>query len=282
MTPAPKRSALHPPARPLALAGIALCALLSTAAAAPGHSFVVLREFGSGTASRAQPYLDELLRAVAEQNHWPKASGKYFSERASALAFVREQKPDFGILSLSAYLALKDTLSPTVIGEVTAAQAGGRQYFLVSKQAHALDGCVSHRLATTYASDAKFVERVVADGAFKLANFSLVAAQRPLEPIKQVLRDEADCALIDDAQLAAMAHIEHGSDLHPVWRSAELPSMAVVAFPRTDAATVKGFKQSLSGLCTKAKQACTSVGIDLIQPSNDEHYRAVFARYSKP
>lgn len=277
------RSAIRSLARPLALCGLALCGLLSLAAAPVStHSFVVLREFGSGTASRAQPYLDDLLRVVAEQNHWPKASGRYFSERAPALAFVREQKPEFGILSLSAYLALKETLSVTVVGEVTAPQAGGRQYFLVSKQAHALDGCVGHRLSTTYSSDARFVERVVADRAFRLADFSVVAAQRPLEPIKQVLRDEADCALIDDAQLAATSHIEHGAELHSVWHSAELPSMAVVAFPRADAATVKSFKQSLSGLCQKAKQACASVGIDVIQPSSDEHYRAVLARYSKP
>jgi len=270
------------PARMLTLAGLACCALLSTAAAAPARSFVVLREHGVGTASRAQPYLDELLRAVAEQNHWPKATGRYFSERTPALAFVREQKPDFGILSLSAYLALKETLSPSVIGEVTAAQAGGRQYFLVSKQAQAVAGCVGHRLATTFAADAKFIDRVVADGAFRLADFKLVPAQRPLEPLKQVIRDEADCALIDDAQLAATGHIERGRELRTAWRSAELPSMAVVAFPRTDAAAVKDLKQSLAGLCEKAKQACASVGIDRIQPSSDERYRALLARYSKP
>jgi hypothetical protein len=271
--------------RRLTLLGLVGCAWLSVAAAPPAasaHSFVVLREFGAGTASRAQPYLDELLRAVAEQNHWPKASGRYFSERASAVAFVREQKPDFGILSLSAYLALKDTLSPSVIGEVTAAQAGGKQYFLVSKQAQAASGCAGKRLATTFAADEKFVDRVVANGAFKLADFKLVAAQRPLEPLKQVIRDEADCALIDDAQLSATGHIERGVELHTVWRSAELPSMAVVAFPRSDAAAVKDLKQSLPSLCTKAKQACASVGIDLIQPSSDERYRALYARYSKP
>src|SRR4051794_40412753 len=179
--------------RKLTLMALAGCALLSVAATPPqatAHSFVVLREYGAGTASRAQPYLDELLRAVAEQNHWPKASGRYFSERASALAFVREQKPDFGILSLPAYLALKDTLSPSVIGEVTAAQAGGKQYFLVSKQAQAVSGCVGKRLATNFASDAKFVDRVVADGAFRLVDFKLIAAQRPLEPLKLVIRDE--------------------------------------------------------------------------------------------
>src|SRR6187551_3028508 len=138
-----------PAARLLATLGLWFCAILSVAAAepvAPPRSFVVLREYGVGTASRAQPYLDELLRAVAEQNHWSKATGRYFSERASALAFVREQKPDFGILSLSAFLALKEPLSASVLGEVSAAQAGGRQYFLVSKQAHAVEGCVGQRL----------------------------------------------------------------------------------------------------------------------------------------
>jgi hypothetical protein len=273
------------PGRPrFALAAGVVCALLSLAAGAPAaaaRSFVVLREYGVGTASRAQPFLDELLRVVAEQNHWPKASGRYFSERASALTFVRETKPDFGILSLSAFLALKDTLSPTVIGEVAAPQAGGRQYFLVSKQAQALEGCRGHRLATTFAADAKFIERVVAGGAFRLADYTLVAAQRPLEPLKQVLRDEAECALIDDAQLAAAGHIERGGELRKVWQSAELPGMPVVAFPRTDAAAVKSFKQSLSGLCEKAKQACASVGIDLIRPSSDERYRALLAQYSK-
>lgn len=270
-------------ARSLALLSTALCALLSVAAAAPGaHSFVVLREYGVGTASRAQPFLDELLRVVAEQNHWSKATGRYFSERGSALAFIREEKPEFGILSLPAYLALNDTVSPSVLGEVSAPQAGGRRYFLVSKQASALQECVGHRLATTFAGDAKFVERIVAEGAFRLADFTLVAAQRPLEPLKQVIRDEADCALIDDAQLAAASHIERGGELKTAWKSAQLPGMAVVAFPRSDAAATKSFKQSLAGLCVKAKQACASVGIDLIRPSSDERYRALLAHYSKP
>ncbi|HEX2674716.1 MAG TPA: hypothetical protein VHM25_27760 [Polyangiaceae bacterium] len=269
----------------LALVSTALGALLSVAAAAPAktaHSFVVLREYGVGTPSRAQPYLDELLRVVAEQNHWPNATGRYFSERDSALTFIRDEKPDFGILSLPAYLALKASVAPSVIGEVSAAQAGGRQYFLVSKQAQALQGCTGHRLATTFAGDAKFVERVVAEGAFRLADFTLVDAKRPLEPLKQVIRDEADCALIDDAQLAAATHIERGSELKTAWRSAALPGMAVIAFPRSDATATKAFKQSLTGLCVKAKQACASVGIDLIQPSSDERYRELVARYSKP
>jgi len=273
-----------PAARLLATLGLWFCAILSVAAAepvAPPRTFVVLREYGVGTASRAQPYLDELLRIVAEQNHWSKATGRYFSERAPALSFVREEKPDFGILSFSAYLALEEQLSASVIGEVLAPQAGGRRYFLVSKRAQTQKECIGKRLATTFAAEAKFIDRVVAEGAFGLADFTLVAAQRPLEPLKQVLRDEADCALIDDAQLAATAHVERGGEIHSLWRSAELPGMPVVAFSRANATAQKSLKQSLAGLCLKAKQACASVGIDLIRPSSDQRYHALLARYSK-
>jgi len=55
----------------------------------------------------------------------------------------------------------------------------------------------------------------------------------------------------------------------------------VVAFPRADAASVQTFKQSLGELCTKAKQACTNVGIEVMRPSDAARYRAVLDAYSK-
>jgi hypothetical protein len=258
----------------------ALCAVQPALAAAP-HAFVVLREHATGTASRAQPYLDQLLEVVAEQNHWPKVTGRYFSERAPALDFVRQEKPEYGIVSLAAFLALKQSLSLSVIGEVIAPKAGGRQYFLVSKQAGAAGVCKGRRVSTTFGSDPKFIDRVVAGGAFRLADFTVTPARRPLEPLKQVLRAEVDCALIDDAQLESAQHIEQGAELKVVWRSAELPGMAVVAFPRAELAVTRGFKQSLGGLCAKAKQACASVGIERIDASDESRYRAALDAHAK-
>lgn len=267
----------------VALAGFVLSALAAArpALAAPPRSFVVLLEHGAGTPSRAQPYLDDLLKVVAEQNHWPNATGRYFSDRQPALAFIRKEKPDFGILSLSAFVALKGSLSLSVVGEVVAPKAGGGQYFLVSKHAGSVDGCKGQRVTTTFGADPKFVDQVVARGAFRLADFTLVEARRPLEPLKQVQRGEAECALIDEAQLEATHHIEQGAELKPIWRSVELPGMAVVAFARVDAAAVKSFKQSLGALCAKAKQACSSVGIEKIRPSDEARYRPVLDAYSK-
>jgi len=277
MRPAPRRASWLP------LAGLVLGVLttLRTAFAAAPPAFVVLLEHAVGTPARAQPYLDELLAVVAEQNHWPKASGRYFAERPAALAFIRDEKPAFGILSLNAFLALRASLSLSVIGEVVAPKTGGGQYFLVSTQAGTADACKGQRLTTTYGADPKFVDQVVARGSFRLSEFTLIEARRPLEPLKQVLRGEAACALIDDAQLDASLHIEHGAELQPVWRSAELPGMAVVAFPRAAVAMVQSFKQSLGGLCAQAKQACSSVGIEELRPSTEARYRAVLDAYSK-
>ncbi|HEV8551555.1 MAG TPA: PhnD/SsuA/transferrin family substrate-binding protein [Polyangiaceae bacterium] len=251
------------------------------ASAAPERKFVVVREHSAGTASRAQPYLDQLLAVVGKQNQWPNVSGRYFAEREPALDFIAKEKPDFGIFSLSAFLSLKSTLSLDVVGEVLAPKAGGKQYFLLSKSAHDLEGCKAHKLSTVLGSDAKFVDRVVARGAFKLADMTLVEARRPLEPLKQVLRGEADCALVDDAQVEASHHIEQGDELKPVWHSAELPGMAVVAFPRADAAAVAAFKKTLAGLCSAAREACATVGIDSLKPAGDDRYRAALDAYSK-
>jgi hypothetical protein len=280
MSPMKKPSWLAPR---IGLAGWLLCALVQVqpALAAPPHAFMVLREHGAGTASRAQPFLDQLLEVVAAQNHWPKVVGRYFSERAPALDFVRQEKPEYGIVSLAAFLALKQSLSLAVIGEVIAPKAGNGQYFLVSRQAGAVDTCKGRRVSTTFASDPKFIDRVVAGGAFRLADFSVVDARRPLEPLKQVLRAEADCALIDDAQLESTQHIEQGAELKVVWRSAQLPGMAVVAFPRADAAVTRDFKQSLGSLCVKAKQACASVGIERIDASDESRYRGALDAYAK-
>jgi len=253
----------------------------AAAAADSDHVFVVLREHGSGSASRAQPYLDQLLGAVAKSSGWSNASGQYFAERAPALEFIQNKTPAFGILSLDAYLALRAQHKLSVVGEVLAPKAGGLQYHLVSIKAADLAGCRGQRVATTFVSDPTFVERVVARGAFKWADFKIVAAQRPLQPLKQVSRGEAECALIDDAQFDAAKHIEEGAQLKSVWQSAKLPGMAVVAFPKADAQSVKQLKASLSNVCAKANGACASVGIEQLRPSTEASYRAVIDAYAK-
>jgi hypothetical protein len=243
---------------------------------------LVLRENSVGSSAQAQPYLDRLLGVAAKINGWPAAEGKYLTRRKSAEAYVEKEKPDFGILSLGAFLAMKKSHRLTVIGQVSVVAGGGRQYFLVSKSATSLEQCKGKKLASDHIEDKRFIEAVVAAGAFRLADFQTVPTSRPVQTLKAVIRDQADCALIDDAQLSAAGSLEQGDSLRVAWKSRKLPGMPVVAFPTVAAGQAARFKRSLSGLCKgEGSEACKSVGIAELAEAPAGLYAPLEASYAR-
>lgn len=264
-------------------AALAALALLAPRLARSDEVAVfVVREHGVGSAAQAQPYLDRFMALAAHLNGWPSARGTYFTSRALAEAQIPAVKPHYAILSLGAFLGLREKHRLGVIGHVEVWRGGGRQYFLVSKTAADLNACRGNRLSSDHADDPRFLERVVANGAFKLKDFTVVPATRPLQPIKHVLGGEADCALIDDAQQAELAHLEGGAELRVAWRSRELPPMVVAAFPDVAAAERQRFQESMGKVCEgDAKAACNEVGIVSLKPATDKDYADVVALYGK-
>ncbi len=243
---------------------------------------VVLKEHGVGSPSLAQPYLDRFVAIAAEQNDWDGAKGQYFNNRSAAEAFIQTQHPHYGIFSLAAFLALRPKYKLAVIGQVAVSLAGGRQYYLISKSAADLAGCKGKSLASDHTDDPHFIEHVVANGAFTLADFTVVQTQRPLQTIKKVISGEASCALIDDAQLAELPHLEGADGLQTAWKSAELPPMVVAAFPAAPETERKRFQEHLAGLCDDDGQsACAEVGIVSLKASSPADYAAVVAAYGK-
>jgi hypothetical protein len=241
---------------------------------------VVLREHGVGAPAHAQQYLDEFIKATADLNGWSQASGKYHTRRSMAESHIEANKPQFGILTLGAFLALRKKHSMKVIGRVDVAGAGGRQYFIVSKSHKSLDGCRGKSLATDHAEDVRFVEKVVARGKFKLADFTLVPTRRPVQTIKKVTRKEAECALIDDAQNAHRKNVEGGEDLEVAWTSAKLPPMVIVSFPKATAAETRRFRANLARVCTGAgREACRKTGMRALLPATEVEYRTVIRAY---
>jgi len=243
---------------------------------------LVLRENAVGSSAQAQPYLDKLLSVAARMNDWPAAEGKYMTRRDSAETYIAQEKPHFGILSLGAFLAMRKSHGLTVIGQVSVEAGGGRQYFLVSKSAGSLGQCKGKKLASDHLEDSRFIEAVVAAGAFRLAEFELVATSRPVQTLKAAIRAEAECALIDDAQMSAAGKVEQGDSLKAVWKSRMLPPMPVVAFPDAGGQRVAAFKKSLATLCKdEGKEACRSVGIDSLTAADGSAYASLQAAYSR-
>ena len=161
-------------------------------------------------------------------------------------------------------------------------RAGGQQYFLISKSATDLKGCLGQTMATDHADDPKFIERVISGKGFALGDFKLVETQRPLQAIKKVLTGEAVCALVDDAQMSELPHIEGAEGIRSVWESAKFASMTLVAFGTTPPAERKKFKDGLSRVCDgDGKTACAEVGILALNAADGGSYDAVVAAYGK-
>ena len=264
------------------IAGWLLCVAHAARGSEAQVGIIVLKEHGVGNQALAQPYLDRMVALTAKLNGWPGVVGKYFTSRAPAEAFIKAEQPHYGILSMPAFLAMRGPHELHVIGRVAVSLAGGRRYFVISKTGNDLASCKGKTLATDHADDTRFIDKVVFAGQAKLADFTVLPMQRPLQTIKAVLTDQAVCALIDDAQKDELDHLADKDGAHPVWESAELPPMPVVAFPWAPAPERNTFKKNLDAVCDDAgKNACAEVGIDDLTAADDADYAAVVKAYEK-
>lgn len=258
------------------------CALLSPprAAAAETVHLLVFLENGIGTAGQAQKYVDKLVEAARSSNGWAKAEGKYVTRRNSAERYVKQNSPDFGFVSLAPYLAWRKSDKLEVLGVADVERAGGRRYHLVSKTASGLAGCKGKKVASNHLDDPRFIDKVVSGGAFTLKDFDLIKTRRPVQTIKKVIKGDATCALVDDAQLAELPHIDGSKGVRSVWKSADLPPVAVVAFSSATSAERAKFKASLGSLCSGANKAtCDKVGIRSIKAADESTYAKVIKSY---
>lgn len=263
--------------------------VLTLAAAGTGSSYaadevrlLVLKERGVGSSAQAQPVVDKFVALAQKKQGWPASKGAFHTERKSAAEYVDKQKPQFGILSLVSFLAWKDEKKLEVIGQVSSSRAGGREYHLLSKSAKDLAGCKGAKLATDLSDDPKFVEAIIAKGAFKLSDFTVEPTKRPLQGVKATIRDEVKCTLVDDAVFAELSNIEGGKALASVWKSGALPPMPVIAFATADTKLKQSLKDGLSAICDgEGKAVCGEVGIERLKSANDEAYAEALAAYRK-
>jgi hypothetical protein len=261
----------------LGVVGASLGLADTASAGGPVVSVLVLREHGVGTSTAAQPYLDQFIQIAGQLNGWdPASKGLYVTDRAKADAFVKSSPPHFGIFTLGAFLALKGTYNLDAIGQ--AATSGGQRYFMVSTSASDLAGCKGKRLASDHLDDARFGEHIIAAGAFKIADFTLVATKRPGEAANKLLNNDAECALIDDAQLTVLQKSPGGAAAKEVWKSASLPGMVLVAFPAAPAAEKTAFQTSLPKICPTNPQVCSAVQLVSLD-ANVAPFPALVAAY---
>lgn len=247
----------------------------------PGSvGFVVVRENQSGSSSAAQSYLDALLTSLAKRAGWPGAVGKYFTKRSKAKKYIAETKPSFGFFSFGAYLGMRKANGLTPMGVADASASGGAQYFVISKNHFTLDDCKGKTLASNHAGDDRFIDAVVSGDDFDLADFTVVETRRPVQTIKAVIGGEAECALIDDAQISALTNVDGGASVRPVWGSVAMPAVVIVSFGSAPAEQVKAFSSTLEALCEDdGKGACDAAGLTAPRKVGADEFAAQQAAY---
>jgi hypothetical protein len=249
----------------------------------PTIKILVLKEQGVGSPVQAQPFVDKFIDIAAGANQWSGgAKGQYLTDRQGAEMFIETEKPHYGIISLGAFLALRSKYKLDVVGQVDSSLIGGREDYVISSKATDLAGCKGKVLASNHIRDARFVEKVIARGTFKLTDFELLQTARPLQTIRKLLSGDATCALVDDAQYAELSHIEGGSELHSVWKSTELPTMPVVAFVHAAEAERTRFSKEMAGICDgEDRKVCEEVGIVALKAASNADYAEVIAAYGE-
>ncbi len=263
---------------------VAACAVALTAAspalAGGAVNVLVVKEHGVGSAAQAQPFIDKLIAVVATLNGWSAGAGKYVTQRDAAEEFIHSQDPHFGIMSLGAFLGLGARHKLEVVGQAEVAQAGGREYHMISKDAKDLAGCKGKTLASDHADDPRFIDKVVSGGQFNLGEFTVVDTKRPVKTLKSVINGEAVCGLIDDAQYAELTKLEGGAAVKSVWKSSKLPPMVVVAFPTAPADERKAFQAGLKKICAgEGKAVCAEAGIAAFREAGASDYATVRAAF---
>ena len=123
---------------------------------------------------------------------------------------------------------------------------------------------------------------MVARREFKLADFKLMKNQRPLQSLRQVLSGEADCALLDDAQLAELKHLAglRGREDRVAERAPAADGGGRI--PRAPPAEKKKFRELLTVVCEgDGNTVCAEVGIDTLAPAGASDYAEVVSAYGR-
>lgn len=244
-------------------------------------NLLFVREKGSGSAAQAQPYVDQLGGLLSARMRWTAAKIPYYARRSDASAFIKDARPRYAFLSLSAFLALRQEHRLEVLGTLEF-MGSGQRFHVVSRNARTLDACKGKVLTSQYTDDVRFLDAVVFADAAKSSEFTLLPAARPIQAIKKIVSNEAECALIDDALLADLARISGAEGIQSVWKSASLPTMVVAAFPSAPAEERKRFRELLPGLTEgEGQKLCEELGIKSVRTAGDKDLEPLIAAYDK-
>ena len=194
--------------------------------------FLICHPGSQGTTEQAQPFMDSFARALEEASGLDEGTIRcvYHPDAEAGLAFLDEEKPLVGIVSLSFYLRYRTERKLAPLLQVERGGKHTQSFQILARKGRFgnLEEFAGKRLLSNHLFDPAFLERVILAGSDAAAPES-VEVKRPLRAIRKVSRGDEDGVLVDDRQWATLKEMPQIADeVGVVFRSKDLPTEPVV------------------------------------------------------
>lgn len=264
-----------------------LLGLLTLPNLANGHALVICNVGGPGTTKQAKPVLEKFLRHMERAGGLASGSmtGEYHSTRAGCLAYIKSQKPSFGVFDLSTFLNQRATLKLKPLA-CMGKMKSVRYHLLVREGSYKnLDDLKGKTLISSHLQDLPFVSRIIFSNKLDAArHFKVNKASRPLKGIRKVARGKADATLVDQVAYKHLGELKLPSKLVSIYASPELPGLTLAVLNNgADAKdAVKKVIKALPKLCTgEGKKMCRTFNISAFNKVKANAYRALIKQYGR-
>jgi hypothetical protein len=231
-----------------------------------------------------QSSTQKFVTFVAKQMRWKATTGTFLTQREDADAYIAAEKPKFGFIQLPAFIAFRAKYKLTAIATMKSPNLDGTAYHLVSNTRKNADGCKGQLVASTHFVDPRFMDKVVAKGAWASSDFTVLSDDRDgLETVRKLLNKKVACSLLDEREFSGLRGISDGDTLKEIWKSEMMPFLVVVAFPSASAAERKAFAAKLATLCDgkAGKEGCALMTVGELTLDPDKALAPLIEAYGE-
>ena len=255
---------------------LALLPLLSQTAESAPAPIVVCYPGGPVSEAEANNAMGAMLRVVERIGQWPanSFSSAFTAQADQCRALLNSRKPAFAITSLGLFLEQREAHSLVPVAQPRMKGATSERYHLLVRKGQytSADQLKGKSVGGTVFEEPDFIRRIVFAGKLDPQTaFDLKPTRQALRAIRSLDKGELDGVLLNGQQFAALGSLPLKSPLEPVFTSADIPLMGMVANSKTSTPDDRArFARALQAMCADSdgKKLCDLFGIEAFVPAN--------------
>lgn len=242
----------------------------SVVAASDPEPILVCYPGGAVSANDANTAMNSMLRVVERVGEWPENTfNSLFTTRLNECRkLMAEKKPRFAITSLGLYLEFRSVhhLIPVVQPQIKGSHHESYRVVVQKDKFKNLDELKGKTLGGTVLAEEAFIGRIVFAGKYDPATFfSLKSSNQAIRALRALDKGEMDAVILNEQQFGALASLHLQTPIEPVFVSAEIPLIGMVADDTTTTEEDRTrIAKALNGMCsdTEGRKLCEIFGVE--------------------